>query len=122
LTSPARWCFSANNQYVACINDTNWPSSNFSSGTQIDEFFEVAVGSNTNTTEPNTDMGDNKLASCSGTVQGSYFINSKWNGTNVANLSVYNQATGGAVVNTAKYDVCLMPSRTDYFRGGGPGW
>jgi hypothetical protein len=116
------WWASANNQYVAGIPASTWPSSNFTSGDRIDEFFEVAVGNNTMTTTPNTDMGDNKLAACSGTVQGSYFINGKYNGTNVVNLSVYNQANNGAVVDTSKYDVCLAPGRTDFMRGGGPGW
>lgn len=116
------WCFSANNQYVACINDTDWPLSGFTSGDRIDEFFEVAVGNNTMTTEPNTDMGDAQLAACTGTVKGSYFINGKWNGTNVVNLGIYNAANNGAVVNTLKYDSCMMPARTDYFRGGGAGW
>jgi hypothetical protein len=117
-----KWWASANNQFVASINNSNWPSSNFTSGTQIDEFFEVAVGNNTMTTTPNTDMGDNKLASCSGTVQGSYFINGNYNGGTVANLGVYNSANNGASVDTSKYDVCLMPGFTNYFRGGGPGW
>lgn len=125
LTSPGRWCASANNQYVACVNDTDWTSSEFvptgaGQTNHVDEFFEVGVGSNTLTTAPNTDMGDNQLANCS-TPAGSYFINGNVNGTTV-NLSVFNSATNGGAVDVTKYDVCLMPARTDYFRGGGPGY
>jgi hypothetical protein len=120
LTSPAHeWCAAANNQWVACILDSDWTSSRFVSGNVIQQQFEVAAYDTT----PDTDMGDSNLANCS-TPVGSYFINGSINGTTTPNFTghVSNKVSGGGAVNTLRYNACLMPGFTNYWRGGGPGW
>jgi hypothetical protein len=113
----SQWCFAANNQWVACVPFTHWPSVRFQSGNEIREYFEVAAYDAT----PNTDAGDAILANCS-TPAGSYFINGSYNGSSTPVFSYSLAAANGGTVDATRYNICGMAGSTNYFRGGGPGF